>query len=137
MTTAVLPAPDAAALGAGAEEVDQAELDAQAKAERMEELNPCRICGSMQNAGPEREAHVFEHCWKCGFRPFQTVPAGTAMAGAMAAPNAAAMERAMGELRKGIVADVLAAIAAGAKPEEISVSGAAVGTPAAGEPVTL
>ena len=91
--------------------VDEAEaenIDAYTKL--WEEINPCPVCGSMQDAGPEKEARNALHCWKCGFRPGQTITA------AMAAGQTGVTQAQIDQLQKGIVADVLAALQSGQVP---------------------
>lgn len=95
-------------------EPSQAEVDAKAVADAHVALNPCSVCGVTQDAGPEGVLHVFGHCWHCGYRPGQAVSAGTALA----APglSAAQIDKIVGELRAGVVADILEAMRSGVVP---------------------
>jgi len=92
--------------------------EAKAK-ETAEALNPCQVCGSMSDAGPEGAKHsAFGHCWKCGFRPGQPVPAGTPSAAT--GLTSSQIEKIAAELRKGVVDDILAALRSGATLDQVS-----------------
>ncbi len=89
-------------------EVAPAEV-AEAEPDPREGLDPCRVCGNAQDAGPESTAWTALHCWKCGYRP------GVATAAAIIAPTVDSAKL-MAELRKGVVEDILAALKSGSVP---------------------
>ena len=59
----------------------------------------CSVCGAEYHAGPEADAWHGTHCWRCGFRPGQTIPAHVAPAANVA------------DLRRQIIAELAPAIA--------------------------
>lgn len=70
-----------------------------------QEINPCPVCSAHQIEAPERDARTARHCFRCGFRPGQSVNATLLM------PQQLDTQHLLAQLREGVVADILAAFA--------------------------
>lgn len=82
-------------------------------AQQWADINPCPVCGNNQDEGPEKETRTALHCWSCGFRPGQSVAAGTI---APVQNTAKLIADAVAEMRAGVAEDILAALKSGQVP---------------------
>ena len=82
-----------------------------------EHYSPCRVCGSHWHEGPEGHTWVHPHCWRCGFRHNLPVGAGAAMGVTSPALSGEQVRDLFGDMRRGVVEDVLTALKGGQVPD--------------------
>lgn len=97
-----------------AEEESPDQAAARELAEVNAALNPCQVCGVNQHEGPEGDAHTFEHCWKCGYRPKQGVAAHVALASPGLTPDA--LKSHLDKFKSDLLGDIRDALGTGQAP---------------------
>jgi hypothetical protein len=102
-----------------AEEDDGADALERQTREVHEALNPCRVCQVNQDEGPQGASHVFEHCWHCGYRPRNPVPAGVAIS--QPGLTQSQLQGHLDDMKSGILHDLAELLGKGGDPAGVTI----------------